>query len=65
MHANIILREDVLDYAPLFSEIADAFFDREMYANASPLYELLGGDSTVSPSSQLSVIASAENHADK
>jgi hypothetical protein len=31
----------------LFAEIADAYFEREMYAEAKPIYELLGGDSTV------------------
>jgi hypothetical protein len=31
----------------LFVEIADAYFEREMYAEASPLYELLGEDATV------------------
>jgi general transcription factor 3C polypeptide 3 (transcription factor C subunit 4) len=48
MHANIVLSQDLLDYSPLFVEIADAYFDREMYAEASPLYELLGEDATVS-----------------
>ena len=47
MHANIILSQDLLDYSPLFVEIADAYFDREMYAEASPLYELLGQDAAV------------------
>ena len=28
----------------LFAEIADASFEREMYAEAKPIYELLGGD---------------------
>ena len=31
----------------LFAEIADAYFEREMYAEAKPIYELLGGDSAV------------------
>ncbi|KAF6756226.1 hypothetical protein DFP72DRAFT_894942 [Ephemerocybe angulata] len=43
-HANAVLMEDVLDYAILFAEIADAYFEREMYADAKPIYELLGGD---------------------
>jgi hypothetical protein len=38
-----------LDYAPLFAEIADAYFEREMYAEARPIYELLGADAAVSP----------------
>jgi general transcription factor 3C polypeptide 3 (transcription factor C subunit 4) len=48
MHASIILAEDVMDYAPLFSELADAFFEREMYADARPIYEMLGTDAGVS-----------------
>ncbi|KZP20521.1 TPR-like protein [Athelia psychrophila] len=48
MHANIVLAEDLLDYAPLFAEIADAYFEREMYAEASGLYELLGEDPVTS-----------------
>ncbi|KAF8636092.1 hypothetical protein AX17_003797 [Amanita inopinata Kibby_2008] len=44
MHANIILSQEVLDYAPLFGEIADAYFERKMYAEAKPIYELLGAD---------------------
>lgn len=47
MHANIVLSQDLLDYSPLFVEIADAYFEREMYAEASPLYELLGEDAIV------------------
>jgi general transcription factor 3C polypeptide 3 (transcription factor C subunit 4) len=47
MHANIVLSQDLLDYSPLFVEIADAYFDQEMYAEASPLYELLGQDAAV------------------
>lgn len=47
MHANIVLAEDVLDYAPLFSEIADVYFEREMYADAKPIYELLGSGAAV------------------
>ena len=31
----------------LFAEIADAYFVREMYAEAKPIYELLGGDPAV------------------
>ncbi|KAL0577198.1 transcription factor TFIIIC subunit tfc4 [Marasmius crinis-equi] len=43
-HANVVLSEEVLDYAPLFVEIADAYFEREMYAEAKPVYEMLGTD---------------------
>ena len=47
IHANIVLSQEVLDYAPLFAEIADAYFERELYAEARPIYELLGTDAGV------------------
>jgi general transcription factor 3C polypeptide 3 (transcription factor C subunit 4) len=47
LHANAVLSEEVLDYSVLFAEIADAYFEREMYAEAKPIYELLGGDPAV------------------
>ncbi|KAJ8082877.1 transcription factor TFIIIC subunit tfc4 [Marasmius tenuissimus] len=47
-HANVVLSEEVLDYAPLFVEIADAYFEREMYAEAKPVYEMLGTDPNTS-----------------
>jgi general transcription factor 3C polypeptide 3 (transcription factor C subunit 4) len=31
----------------LFVEIADAYFDHEMYAQARPIYEMLGQDAGV------------------
>jgi general transcription factor 3C polypeptide 3 (transcription factor C subunit 4) len=46
-HASIVLSQDVVDYAPLFVEIADAYFDRELYAQARPIYEMLGQDAGV------------------
>jgi len=46
-HASIVLSQDVVDYAPLFVEIADAYFDREMYAQARSIYEMLGQDAGV------------------
>ncbi|KAI1783533.1 TPR-like protein [Ganoderma leucocontextum] len=48
MHAKIILAQDVAEYAPLFSEIADAYFEREMYSEAGHIYEMLGGDAGTS-----------------
>lgn len=48
VHTSIILAHDVLDYAPLFSEIADAFFERELYKDAQPIYETLGSNATTS-----------------
>ena len=48
-HANVVLSQEVLDYAPLFAEIADAYFELEMYAEARPIYELLGTDAAVCP----------------
>jgi general transcription factor 3C polypeptide 3 (transcription factor C subunit 4) len=47
MHASIVLAQDVLDYAALFGEIADSYFEREMYADARPIYEVLGADPAV------------------
>ena len=48
MHAGIILSQNAADFSALFSEIADAYFDREMYADAGLIYEILGGDTEVS-----------------
>ena len=47
MHARIILAQDVTEYSPLFTEVADAYFERAMYSEARPIYETLGGDATV------------------
>ncbi|KAF8190296.1 hypothetical protein K438DRAFT_1831751 [Mycena galopus ATCC 62051] len=47
-HADAVLSEDVLDYAPLFLETADAYFEQEMYAEARPIYELLGTEASTS-----------------
>ena len=35
------------EYAPLFAEIGDAYFDNEMYAEAGQIYEILGADTEV------------------
>jgi general transcription factor 3C polypeptide 3 (transcription factor C subunit 4) len=56
LHASAILSEEVLDYSVLFAEIADAYFEREMYAEAKPIYELLGGDPAVCPKKILSQV---------
>ncbi|KAF8549682.1 TPR-like protein [Imleria badia] len=48
MHANIVLSEDALDYAVLIAEIADAYFELEMYSAAGPIYETLGADPATS-----------------
>ncbi|EGN99637.1 hypothetical protein SERLA73DRAFT_159861 [Serpula lacrymans var. lacrymans S7.3] len=48
MHANIVLSQDAFDYGALFGETADAFFELEMYADAGPIYELLGSDAATS-----------------
>ncbi|KAI6048063.1 hypothetical protein EDC04DRAFT_2556141 [Pisolithus marmoratus] len=48
MHADTVLSQDVLDYAALFVEIADAYFEREMYSDARPIYEMLGAESATS-----------------
>ncbi|KAF8815242.1 hypothetical protein BYT27DRAFT_7214631 [Phlegmacium glaucopus] len=43
LHANALLSEDIPDYSVLFAEIADAYYEREMYAEGKPIDELLGG----------------------
>ncbi|KAI0696177.1 TPR-like protein [Cytidiella melzeri] len=48
MHASIVLSQDALEYGALFPEIADAYFDREMYAEAGHIYEMLGADASAS-----------------
>lgn len=47
MHASIVLAQDFREYAVLFIEIADAYFQREMYAEARQVYDILGTDETV------------------
>jgi general transcription factor 3C polypeptide 3 (transcription factor C subunit 4) len=42
LHAQVILAQDPLDYAPLFLELADTYFGVDMYAEAHPIYEILG-----------------------
>lgn len=42
-----MLNNDVLDYAALFLELADAFFEREMWGEARGVYERLGVDENV------------------
>ncbi|KAJ6568937.1 hypothetical protein B0H19DRAFT_1134257 [Mycena capillaripes] len=48
IHADVVLAQDILDYAPLFSELADAYFERELFAEARAIYELLGANETTS-----------------
>lgn len=48
MHASVILAQDIREYAPLFSEIADAYYDQRMYTAAVAIYEELGQDPSVS-----------------
>ena len=50
------MAQDILDYAVLFAEIADAYFEREMYAEAKPIYELLGADPAVCDSQYVFLI---------
>lgn len=47
MHASVVLAQDIREYAPLFSEIADAYFDQRMYTAAVAIYEELGQDPAV------------------
>jgi general transcription factor 3C polypeptide 3 (transcription factor C subunit 4) len=53
IHAQIVLSQSPQDYAPLFGELADAYFERGLYAEAKPVYEVLGSDVGVSARSFL------------
>ncbi|KAJ7029216.1 hypothetical protein C8F04DRAFT_1043456 [Mycena alexandri] len=48
IHADVVLSQDIFDYAPLFSEIADAYFELELWTDARAIYELLGANDTTS-----------------
>ncbi|KAL4243959.1 Transcription factor Tfc4/TFIIIC-102/Sfc4 [Abortiporus biennis] len=48
LHAKIVLSQPVTEYGPLFGEIADAYFEKELYADAGQIYETLGGDTETS-----------------
>ena len=61
-HASVVLSQDVVDYAPLFVEIADAYFDREIYAQARPIYEMLGQDAGVCCSSHYRLLVVHATH---
>lgn len=47
MHASVILAQDIKEYGPLYSEIADAYYDQRMYTAAVSVYEMLAGDTSV------------------
>jgi hypothetical protein len=36
MHASILLTYEVTEYAFLFAEIVDAYFDKKLYADVGP-----------------------------
>lgn len=44
LHASVILSQDVKSFSVLFAEIADAYFEKQLWAEAKPIYELLGCD---------------------
>ncbi|EJD05267.1 TPR-like protein [Fomitiporia mediterranea MF3/22] len=48
MHTSIILDESIVDFAPLFAEIAETYYELAMYSEARPIYEMLGSDATTS-----------------
>jgi len=48
LHAGVILSQDVKSFSVLFAEIADAYYEKQLWADAKPIYELLGMDSEVS-----------------
>lgn len=47
LHASVILSQDVKIFSILFAEIADAYFEKHLWADAKPIYELLGIDPEV------------------
>jgi hypothetical protein len=47
MHASIVLAHDIMNYASLYLEIADTYFEKDLYTDARPVYEALGTDSSV------------------
>ena len=47
MHASVILEQDIAEYAPLYSEIADAYYDQRMYTAAVGVYERLARATSV------------------
>ncbi|KAJ3569113.1 hypothetical protein NP233_g5266 [Leucocoprinus birnbaumii] len=44
LHASVVLCQNVKSFSVLFAEIADAYFEKQQWADAKPIYELLGGD---------------------
>jgi hypothetical protein len=44
IHSQIVLSQSPQDYAPLSGELADAYFERGLYAEAKPVYKVLGSD---------------------
>lgn len=43
----MILACNMLEYAPLFQEIADGYFERGLFESALPLYEDLASEDEV------------------
>jgi len=48
MHGSLVLKCDVMEYSSLFREIADAYFEHELYEPALATYEELAGRGEVS-----------------
>ena len=48
MHSKIVLSHPAQDFSPLFLEIVDAFFEKELFKEANEIYEVLGADAAVS-----------------
>ncbi|GJJ15577.1 hypothetical protein Clacol_009855 [Clathrus columnatus] len=48
MHSGIILQNDIKEHAVLFTEIADAMFEQQLYQDALAIYEDLSADETTS-----------------
>lgn len=47
-HVEVVLDQDIVDFSPLFTEIADTYFESNMFAEARRIYEMLGADASVS-----------------
>ncbi|KXN83202.1 Transcription factor tau subunit sfc4 [Leucoagaricus sp. SymC.cos] len=43
-HASAVLSQNVKNFSVLFVELADAYFEKQLWVEAKPIYELLGSD---------------------
>lgn len=47
MQVDVVLSHSIVNFSPLFTEIADTYFENGMFAEARPIYEMLGADAAV------------------